>query len=71
MLLDARHSQYTYEGLTWLLLRLKAAVFIAPEGQAGSPPDLRADFPPTTRRAIIFIRYAGAYGLGHVGCAFE
>jgi uncharacterized membrane protein HdeD (DUF308 family) len=123
MLLDARHSQYTYEGLIWLLglvlllvglvflgsavwsvlahrvpfslivivlftssyalvdgiyllargllLRLKPAVFIAPEGQAGSPPDLRADFPPTTRRAIIFIRYAGAYGLGHVGWAFE
>ena len=123
MLLDARHSQYTYEGLTWLLgivlllvglvflgsavwsvfahrvpfsliiivlfissyalvdglyllargllLRLKPAIFIAPEGQAGSPPDLRADLPPTTRRAMIFARYAGAYGLGHVGWAFE
>ncbi len=120
---DAQHSQYTYEGLTWLLglvlllvglvflgnavwsalhqsvpfslilivlfvssyalvdglylvvrgllLRLKPAVFVAPEGKAGSPPDLRADLPPTSRRAIIFVRYAGAHGLGHVGWAFE
>ena len=120
---DAHHSQYTYEGLTWLLglvlllvgllflgnavwsalhqsvpfslilivlfvssyalvdglylllrgllLRLKPAVFIAPEGRAGSSPDLLADLPQTTRRAIIFVRYAGAHGLGHVGWAFE
>ena len=120
---DAQHSQYTYEGLTWLLglvlllvglvflgnavwsalqqivpfslilivlfmssyalvdglylllrgllLRLKPAVFVAPEGKAGGPPDLLADLPPTTRRAIIFVRYAGAHGLGHVGWAFE
>jgi uncharacterized membrane protein HdeD (DUF308 family) len=123
MLLDARHSQHTYEGLTWLLglvlllvglvflgsavwsvfsdrvpfsliiiilfmisyalldglyllargllLHLKPAVFIAPVTKAGGPPDLRADLPATTRRALIFVRYAGAFGLGHVGWAFE
>ena len=57
--------------LRGLLLRLKPAVFIASEGKAGSSPDLLADFPPTTRRAIIFVRYAGARGFGHVGWAFE
>jgi uncharacterized membrane protein HdeD (DUF308 family) len=123
VILDARHSHSTYEGLAWLLgialllgglillgnavrsvlqhnqpysliiivlfmssyalvdgiyllargllLRLKPAVFIASEGQVGSPPDLLADLPPTTRRAVVFVRYAGAYGLGHVGWAFE
>jgi short repeat uncharacterized protein DUF308 len=54
-----------------LLLRLKPEVFIASEGKTGSPPDLLADLPPTTRRALVFVRYAGAYGLGHVGWAFE
>jgi uncharacterized membrane protein HdeD (DUF308 family) len=120
---DAQHSQYTYEGLTWLLglalllvglvflgnavwsalhqsvpfslilivlfvssyalvdglylllrgllLRLKPGVFFAPEEKAGSPPDLLADLPATARRAIIFVRYGGAHGLGHVGWAFE
>ena len=53
-----------------LLLRLKPAVFVAPEGKAGSPPDLLADL-PTARRAIIFVRYGGAHGLGHVGWVFE
>ena len=123
VILDARHSHSTYEGLTWLLgialllgglvflgnavrsvlqhnepisliiivlfmssyalvdgiyllargllLRLKPEVFIASEGKAGSTPDLLADLPPTARRAVIFVRYAGAYGLGHVGWAFE
>jgi hypothetical protein len=54
-----------------LLLRLKPEVFIASEGKTGSAPDLLADLPPTTRRAVVFVRYAGAYGLGHVGWAFE
>ncbi|HEY6411493.1 MAG TPA: DUF308 domain-containing protein [Ktedonobacteraceae bacterium] len=54
-----------------LLLRLKPAVFIASEQHTGSPPDLLADLPLTARRAVIFVRYAGAYGLGHVGWAFE
>ncbi len=123
VILDARHSHSTYEGLTWLLgialllgglvflgnavrsvlqhsepfsliiivlfissyalvdgiyllargllLRLKPEVFIASEGKAGNTPDLLADLPPTARRAVIFVRYAGAYGLGHVGWAFE
>ena len=34
-------------------------------------PDLPADLPPTTRRAIVFVRHPGANGLGHIGWAFE
>ncbi len=123
VIIDARRSRRTYEGLTWLfgivlmlsglallgnalwsvlahvapssliivvlflsiyalvdgvyllarglLLRLKPAVFIAPKGKAGSSPEIPADLPPTTRRGVIFVRYAGANGLGHVGWAFE
>jgi uncharacterized membrane protein HdeD (DUF308 family) len=123
VVIDARRSQHTYEGFTWLfglvlmlcglallsnalgsvlahgvpsslnivvlfmsisalvdglyllgrnlLLRLKPAVFIAPKGKAGSSADIPADLPPTTRRAVIFIRHAAAFGLGHVGWAFE
>jgi hypothetical protein len=29
------------------------------------------DLPPTTRRAIVFIRRMGATGLGHIAWAFE
>ena len=54
-----------------LLLCLKSAVFIAPKGKVGSSADLPADLPPTTRRAVIFVRHAAAFGLGHVGWAFE
>jgi hypothetical protein len=54
-----------------LLLCLKPAVFIAPKGKVGSSADLPADLPPTTRRAVIFVRHAAAFGLGHVGWAFE
>ncbi|HXZ04119.1 MAG TPA: DUF308 domain-containing protein [Ktedonobacteraceae bacterium] len=41
--------------------------FAIPEGI----PDLPADLPPTTRRAIVFVRHPGANGLGHIGWAFE
>jgi uncharacterized membrane protein HdeD (DUF308 family) len=34
-------------------------------------PDLPDDLPPTTRRAIVFVRHPGANGLGHIGWAFE
>lgn len=55
-----------------LLLRFAPSFVIAkkleaPEGIA----DLPADLPPTTRRAIIFVRHPGANGLGHIGWAFE
>src|SRR5713101_4264138 len=55
-----------------LLLRFEPSVIIAkklavPEGI----PDLPADLPPTTRRAIAFVRHPGANGLGHIGWAFE
>ena len=54
-----------------LLLRLKPTVFIASKGKAGSTPDVPADLPPATRRGVIFVRHAGANGLGHVSWAFE
>jgi uncharacterized membrane protein HdeD (DUF308 family) len=41
--------------------------FATPEGI----PDLPADLPLTTRRAIVFVRHPGANGLGHIGWAFE
>ncbi len=55
-----------------LLLRFASSFVIArrlavPE----SIPDLPADLPPTTRRAIVFVRHPGANGLGHIGWAFE
>ncbi len=36
-----------------------------------SIPDVPNDLPPTTRRAIVFVRHIGANGLGHIGWAFE
>jgi uncharacterized membrane protein HdeD (DUF308 family) len=41
--------------------------FALPEGI----PDVPNDLPPTTRRAIIFVRHLGAHGLGHISWAFE
>ncbi len=41
--------------------------FARPEGI----PDVPADLPATTRRAIVFVRHIGANGLGHIGWAFE
>ena len=35
------------------------------------PPELREDFPPTTRRAVVFVRRKAAYGLGHIAWGFE
>jgi uncharacterized membrane protein HdeD (DUF308 family) len=35
------------------------------------PPGLRDDFPPTTRRAVVFVRRTAAYGLGHIAWGFE
>lgn len=34
-------------------------------------PDVPEGMPPTTRRAIVFVRHRGANGLGHIGWAFE
>ena len=55
-----------------LLLRFAPSVVVAkkfaiPEGI----PDVPADMPLTTRRAIVFVRHIGANGLGHIGWAFE
>jgi len=55
-----------------LLLRFAPSFVIAkkfaiPEGI----PDVPADLPSTTRRAIVFVRHPGANGLGHIGWAFE
>ena len=41
--------------------------FARPEGI----PDVPADLPSTTRRAIVFVRHIGANGLGHIGWAYE
>jgi len=55
-----------------LLLRFAPSFVIArkfaiPEGI----PDVPANLPSTTRRAIVFVRHSGANGLGHIGWAFE
>jgi uncharacterized membrane protein HdeD (DUF308 family) len=55
-----------------LLLRFAPSFVVArkfaiPEGI----PDLPADLPATTRRAIVFVRHPGANGLGHIGWGFE
>jgi len=55
-----------------LLLRFAPAVYTrstsqAPESLLKVPDDL----PPTTRRAMVFIRRMGATGLGHIAWAFE
>ena len=55
-----------------LLLRFAPAVytrstFQMPEGRLEVPSAL----PPTTRRAVVFVRRPGANGLGHIGWAFE
>ncbi len=55
-----------------LLLRFKPSLFTASIAEAPERLlDLPADFPPTTRRAIVFVRHPGANGLGHIGWAFE
>jgi uncharacterized membrane protein HdeD (DUF308 family) len=55
-----------------LLLRFAPSFVVAkkvaiPEGI----PDVPADLPATTRRAIVFVRHLGANGLGHISWAFE
>jgi uncharacterized membrane protein HdeD (DUF308 family) len=35
------------------------------------PPELSDGFPPTTRRAVVFVRRRAAYGLGHIAWGFE
>ena len=55
-----------------LLLRFKPSLFTASLAEAPeSLLDLPADFPTTTRRAIVFVRHQGANGLGHISWAFE
>ncbi|HEY6409816.1 MAG TPA: hypothetical protein VIY29_20345 [Ktedonobacteraceae bacterium] len=55
-----------------LLLRFAPAVYTRLTFQA---PDsllwISDDLPPTTRRAIVFVRRKGATGLGHIAWAFE
>jgi hypothetical protein len=55
-----------------LLLRFAPTVYMklayqVPEGRLEIP----GDFPPTMRRAIVFVRRPGANGLGHIAWAFE
>ncbi len=55
-----------------LLLRFASSFVIAKKlAVPESIPDLPANLPPTTRRAIVFVRHPGANGLGHIGWAFE
>ncbi len=55
-----------------LILRFAPSLVIAKKLEAPEGiPDLPADLPPTTRRAIVFVRHPGANGLGHIGWAFE
>jgi uncharacterized membrane protein HdeD (DUF308 family) len=55
-----------------LLLRFAPSFVIAKKlAVPESIPDLPADLPLTTRRAIVFVRHPGANGLGHIGWAFE
>jgi len=55
-----------------LLLRFAPSFVIAKKfAIPESIPDLPDDLPPTTRRAIVFVRHPGANGLGHIGWAFE
>lgn len=62
----------SYLVIRGLLLRFAPSFVIArkfaiPEGI----PDLPDDLPPTTRRALVFVRHSGANGLGHISWAFE
>jgi uncharacterized membrane protein HdeD (DUF308 family) len=55
-----------------LLLRFAPSLYTASIAEAPERLlDLPANFPPTTRRAIVFVRHPGANGLGHIGWAFE
>ncbi|HEX9131286.1 MAG TPA: DUF308 domain-containing protein [Ktedonobacteraceae bacterium] len=55
-----------------LLLRFAPSLYTASIAEAPQRLlDLPANFPPTTRRAIVFVRHPGANGLGHIGWAFE
>lgn len=55
-----------------LVLRYAPARYqarVLPPG--ATTPDLPPDAPPTLRRALVFVRRAGASGLRHIGWAFE
>jgi len=55
-----------------LLLRFAPAVYTRSTSQAPeSLLEVPDDLPPTTRRAMVFIRRMGATGLGHIAWAFE
>ncbi len=55
-----------------LLLRF-APQRLQPKPPTGDtvPGDIPANAPPTTRRAIVFVRRSGASGLGHIAWAYE
>lgn len=59
--------------LRGLLLRFAPSLITPPPDLTAlqSAADLSADLPATTRRALVFVRYGGASGLGHIGWAFE
>lgn len=55
-----------------LLLRFAPAISTRSTSQAPeSLLEVLDDLPPTTRRAIVFVRRMGATGLGHIAWAFE
>ncbi len=55
-----------------LLLRFAPAISTRSTSQAPeSLLEVPDDLPPTTRRAIVFVRRMGATGLGHIAWAFE
>jgi uncharacterized membrane protein HdeD (DUF308 family) len=62
---------------TYLLLRGLSLHFTARRlptshlQSSDAPPGLSDDLPPSTRRAIVFVRRPGANGLGHIGWGFE
>jgi hypothetical protein len=61
-----------YMVIRGLLLRFAPSFVVEKKfAHPESIPDVPADLPSTTRRAIVFVRHIGANGLGHIGWAFE
>lgn len=55
-----------------LNLRFRPSAFAASASQNGERLlDIPDTLPPTTRRAVVFVRRTGANGLGHIAWAFE
>ncbi len=58
--------------LRGLSLRFRSSSLPAsPSQPSQAPPGLSDDLPPSTRRAVVFVRRAAADGLGHIAWGFE